>query len=92
MATDEEIEEWNTVLLSHGQRYSQSKHKVIPWFLPFDRVLVRNEEYEEWEIDLFKAHISDDTYEYEGITGNTYRYCIHYEGNEHLYGTTNDEL
>lgn len=57
-------------------------------FKPFDRVLVRNVEHVEWRISLFSSY-SDEIYKYKCINGN-YKYCIPYEGNEHLVGTNKD--
>jgi hypothetical protein len=54
-------------------------------FKPFDKVLVRNVEHVEWRISLFSSY-SDEIYKYKCINGN-YKYCIPYEGNEHLVGT-----
>lgn len=60
-----------------------------PQFKPFDRVLVRDEDAEEWET----AHFSH-TQNYSGNTeyiANNIRWlqCIPYEGNENLVGTRN---
>lgn len=57
-------------------------------FKPFDKVLVRNVEHVEWRISLFSSY-SNETYRYKCINGN-YKYCIPYEGNEHLVGTNKD--
>lgn len=57
-------------------------------FKPFDKVLVRNVEHVEWRISLFSSY-SNETYKYKCINGN-YKYCIPYEGNEHLVGTNKD--
>lgn len=57
-------------------------------FKPFDKVLVKNDENEEWNISLFARKImnySDGlTYEYECCNGILWNYCIPFEGNEHL--------
>lgn len=57
-------------------------------FKPFDKVLVRNVEHVEWRISFFSSY-SNETYKYKCINGN-YKYCIPYEGNEHLVGTNKD--
>lgn len=55
-------------------------------FKPFDRVLVRDSEYEEWRTGIY-SHTSKDVI-YPFITINScYKYCIPYKGNEHLVGT-----
>lgn len=55
-------------------------------FLPFDRVLVRNSVDEKWCIDFF-SHIDEDR-GFICTSGNDWVYCISYEGNERLCGTT----
>jgi len=50
---------------------------------PFDKVLVRNSEDAAWTIDIFVRQKTDGYYEcfrYE------WKYCLPYEGNEHLVG------
>lgn len=60
-------------------------------FKPFDKVLVKNDENEEWNISLFAREImnySDGlTYEYECCNGILWNYCIPFEGNEHFLET-----
>lgn len=57
-------------------------------FKPFDKVLVRNDENEEWHISLFAREIMNDNkespYVYECSSGLVWNYCIPFEGNEHL--------
>lgn len=61
-------------------------------FKPFDKVLVRDEDDKEWHISLFAREIVDDynglPYKYECSNGTLWDYCIHFEGNEYLLGTT----
>lgn len=61
-------------------------------FKPFDKVLVRDEDDKEWHISLFAREIVDDSdglsYKYECSNGTLWDYCIHFEGNECLLGTT----
>lgn len=55
-----------------------------PQFKPFDRVLVRDEDDEIWDCDMFSLR-------YDGkywCIGGIKQQCIPYEGNEHLVGTT----
>jgi len=64
----------------------QDKQKE-PEFKPFDRVLVRDAGDDEWHIDFFERYNDDeDRYRYQCL-GSCWRYCVHYEGNEHLLGT-----
>lgn len=41
MASTEEIDQWNRILHQSRVHYSMSQHKLIPWFLPGDSVLMR---------------------------------------------------
>lgn len=52
---------------------------------PFDKVLVRNNDDDEWVCDIF-SHIDELDFYY--CVGTSWEQCIHYEGNEHLLGTT----
>lgn len=60
-------------------------------FKPFDKVLVRDDENEKWNISLFAREIVDDSdglsYKYECSNGTLWDYCIPFEGNEHFLGT-----
>jgi hypothetical protein len=59
-------------------------------FKPFDRVLVRDEECDEWSPALFDRKDKEGReYPFKVICGEWYIQCIPYEGNEHLAGTTN---
>lgn len=60
----------------------ESKHQ----FKPFDKVLVRDIDEQEWRCNLF-SHISEGGY-YVCVSSR-WSQCIPYEGNEHLLGTTN---
>ena len=55
---------------------------------PFDKVLVRNDKEDQWSANIFSYQVRDNMYY---CLGECYwRYCIPYEGNEHLLGTTKD--
>ena len=60
-------------------------------FKSFDKVLVRDEDNEEWHISLFAREFVDDSdglsYKYECSNGTLWGYCIPFKGNEHLLGT-----
>ena len=58
-------------------------------FKPFDKVLVRNDTDEEWTINLFSYYDEKDKAFPFICINDFYRYCIPYEGNEHLVGKTN---
>lgn len=63
-----------------------------PNFQPFDRVLVRDDhtkEPEEWRCSLY-SHYSDEYGGHMCADGVYHDFCIPYEGNEHLVGTTDE--
>lgn len=55
---------------------------------PFDKVLVRNNDDDEWVCDIF-SHIDELAFYY--CVGTRWEQCIPYESNEHLLGTTNKQ-
>lgn len=55
---------------------------------PYDKVLVRDLNDEEWKIDFFSRNRDLDDYPYVCIS-NVWKQCIPYEGNESLLGTIN---
>lgn len=78
-----------------------SEHKMIVnlkpkvEFKPFDKVLVRNTDTEEWFPGFFEKFDSTWNYPYHimnrrSMTDFAFKQCIPYEGNEHLLGTTKD--
>lgn len=67
---------------------TNDKEKQDTQFKPFDKVLVRDLENEEWKADFFSRYYTDNLCKYECITG-AYAACIPYAGNEHLLGTNN---
>jgi hypothetical protein len=58
-------------------------------FKTFDKVLGRNEKDDVWEADLFSHYREESQYPFRCI-GFGRKYCIPYEGNEHLLGTRNN--
>lgn len=58
-------------------------------FEPFEKVLVRDQKTDKWTVDLYGFEEKEDGYNYQCV-GGCCVYCIQYEGNEHLLGTTND--
>ena len=59
--------------------------KTQPEFKPFDKVLVRDSYDDMWRACFF-SHIREDDGRYV-TTCFTWKFCIPYEGNEHLLGT-----
>lgn len=64
---------------------NKMKHEFKP-FLPFDKVLVKDGAV--WICALF-SHIANGYYI---CGGRSFKYCLPYEGNEHLVGTTDDPV
>lgn len=58
-------------------------------FEPFEKVLVRDQKTDKWAPDLYGSKGKVGRYNYTCI-GGLCVYCIPYEGNEHLLGTTNN--
>lgn len=56
-------------------------------FKAYDRVLGRDREDQEWDIDLF-VRMGEEPYKYECFR-DSYKYCIPYAGNEHIAGKIN---
>lgn len=56
-------------------------------FKPFDKVLVRDYNEQEWKINFFSHYDKNVCYKYYCLK-SCYNQCIFYEGNEHLLGTT----
>jgi hypothetical protein len=57
-------------------------------FKPFDKVLVRDRDDKTWRCDIF-SHLDDKGRAFICLS-TWWRQCIPYEGNEHLFGTTNN--
>ena len=57
-------------------------------FKPFEKVLVRDSYEDEWRASFF-SHIRKGLSRYV-TTGLVWKFCIPYEGNENLLGTTNN--
>lgn len=94
-ATEEEKQRLFEALAKEGKRWNAEK-KVIEdikkeyQFKPFERVLVRDSKDSLWHIDLYEGMLGDDNeYNYSCMAAD-WVYCISYEGNEQLLGTTKD--
>lgn len=92
LATEEEKKQLFPALEKEGKRWDSEKKEVVDLkpkceFKPFDKVLVRDSESDKWCANLF-GYIDKDEY-YHCVYAN-WVYCIPYEGNEHLLGTTKD--
>lgn len=88
MATEEEKNKLLSALIRAGYKYDQEQHKLVKQeFKPFEKVLVRNSDFEPWKIDFYSTYIENKSYHYI-CASNDYKICIPYEGNEYLLGTT----
>lgn len=87
-ASDEEIDKWNKKLHLIGSHYSKSKKKIVDWFNPFDKVLVRNKSG-RWTCNLFSHYVKGkDSPQYVCINAAYYSECVPYnEKTAHLIGT-----
>lgn len=95
LATEEEKQQLFSALKKKGKVWD-SEHKMIVdlpkncEFKPFDKVLVRQLETEEWRANIFSHTDKTDEYlDYVCVNGR-WEFCIPYEGNESLLGTTKD--
>lgn len=90
-ATDSEKQQLFDALAKKNKRWDSEKKQIVDLkhkceFKPFDKVLGRNEKDDVWEADLFSHYREESQYPFRCI-GFSRKYCIPYEGNEHLLGT-----
>lgn len=78
-----------SALVRKGYKYDEKQHKLIKQeFKPFDKVLVRDDIHDKWSISQF-SYYDEENEDFSYICMNgCYHYCIPYEGNEYLLGTT----
>lgn len=94
-ATEAEKQRLFDALAKEGKCWNAEK-KVIEdikkeyQFKPFEKVLARDRKDSLWHIDLYEGMLGDDSeYNYSCMAAD-WVYCIPYEGNESLLGTTKD--
>ena len=80
-------------LAKKGKAWDAEKKQIVDikkehQFKPFEKVLVRDSYDDMWRASFF-SHIKEDDGRYV-TTCLTWRFCVPYEGNEHLLGTTNN--
>ena len=86
-----QLEDGNYVFFNEVHNWELVPDKFdISTLNPFDKVLVRDKDIQEWCISFFDHYNGLETYKYSCINGSGYAQCIPYEGNEHLRGTTNN--
>lgn len=93
-ATKEEKKQLFSALAKEGKVWIPEKKQIVDLkpkckFKPFDKVLGRNEKDDVWEAELFSHYREESQYPFRCI-GFARKYCIPYEGNEHLLGTKNN--
>lgn len=92
LATDEEKQQLFSALKKENKAWDADKKMFVDLkpkveLKPFDKVLVRDNEDDIWEVSLFGY--KDELY-YRCDNGIPWIQCIPYDGNEHLLGTTNN--
>lgn len=92
-ATEEEKQQLFSALAKENKAWDSEKKEFVDLkpkveLKPFDKVLVRNDKEDQWSANIFSYQVRDNM---NYCLGECYwRYCIPYEGNEHLLGTTNN--
>lgn len=90
LATDSEKKQLFSALEKESKAWDAENKMVVDlkpkWTpKPFDKVLVRDSKASKWRANLFSHKNIDEPYYCVYASWN---YCIPYEGNEHLLGTT----
>lgn len=98
-ATNEERAKFIAAAEKHyGGKYNPETLQVEPVkvvkpkcsFKPFDKVLARCNEDSVWRCELFSHYNTFNKQCPYVCLSSVYKYCIPYEGNQHLLGTTNN--
>ena len=93
LATEEEkLQLFNAILAKKDKTWDVEKKMIVDLkpkveFKPFDKVLVRDSKASKWRANLFSHKNVNEPYYCVYARWN---YCIPYESNEHLLGTTKD--
>lgn len=95
LATDSEKKQLFSALEKESKAWDAEKKMIVNLkpkveLKPFDNVLVRHQKTEEWRANIFSHTDKTDEYlDYVCVNGR-WEFCIPYEGNESLLGTTKD--
>ena len=95
LATDSEKKQLFSALEKKGKVWDAEKKMIVNLkpkveLKPFDNVLVRHQKTEEWRANIFSHTDKTDEYlDYVCVNGR-WEFCIPYEGNKSLLGTTKD--
>lgn len=92
LATDSEKQQLFEALAKEGKAWDAEKKQIVDLkpkieLKPFYRVLVRDDKEDQWSANIFSYQIRDM---YHCLGECYWKYCIPYEGNEYLLGTTKD--
>lgn len=91
-AREDEKKELFDALAKKNKAWDAEKKQIVDLkeypFKPFEKVLVRDSYDDVWRASFF-SHIKENDGRYV-TTCVTWKFCIPYEGNEHLLGTTNN--
>lgn len=95
LATEEEKKQLFSALEKKGKRWDSEKKEVVDLkpkveLKPFDKVLVKHQKTEEWCANIFSHTDKTDEYLDYVCVNDRWEFCIPYEGNESLLGTTKD--
>ena len=91
LATDSEKQQLFEALAKENKAWDAEKKQIVDLkpnideLKPFDKVLVRDSKSSKWRANLFSHKNVNEPYYCVYASWN---YCIPYEGNEHLLGTT----
>ena len=92
LATNPEKLQLFGMLTKEGKYWDSANKQIVDLkeyqFKPFEKVLVRDSYEDEWRASFF-SNIREGYSKYV-TTGLVWKFCIPYEGNEHLLGTTNN--
>lgn len=92
IAIEEEKQQLFDALAKEGKAWNAEKKQIVDLkpkveFKPFQKVLTRDHNTQIWEAELFGFKSDKGFYH---CVGGSWKYCIPYEGNESLLGTTKD--
>ncbi len=92
LATEEEKQQLFDAIAKEGKAWDAEKKMIVDLkpkveFKPFQKVLARDHNTQMWEAEFFGFKSDKGFYH---CVGGSWKYCIPYEGNEHLLGTTKD--
>lgn len=95
-ATEEEKQQLFEALAKENKAWDAEKKTIVDLeptvgLKPFDKVLVRESDCHPWRCEIYSHYNSKKDTSFNFVcVGGIYKYCILYEGNEHLLGTTKD--